>query len=70
MEIAVLYGVGMSTVAKWRSEAGLPGAKGSGPQKARPGATDSDAEMEACLTCPAMSCSHGDCERRRRAALA
>ena len=68
-ELEVLYGVSEATVKKWRRATGLRGTKGRGPQKARPSGLDSDAEIKVCLNCQALDCSHGDCARRKAAAL-
>lgn len=67
-ELMVRYGVSMTIIVRWRKETGIPGEKGRGPQKSRPGSTDSDAEIRTCLNCPANYCS-GDCLRRKAARI-
>ncbi|MBQ9492262.1 MAG: hypothetical protein IJR54_00795 [Oscillibacter sp.] len=66
-ELTALYGVSEWSVCKWRRETGLRALKSHGERRARFGACDSDEEIRACLTCPALSCSNGDCARRKNA---
>ncbi len=64
-ELMRLYGVGRDTVARWRRETGVSGRLG-GARPHRP--NDSPEEIRACLTCPALGCTRGDCERHKMAA--
>ncbi|MBQ6986790.1 MAG: hypothetical protein IJR48_04100 [Oscillibacter sp.] len=68
-ELMKLYGVSRVVVTRWRRETGVPGKLGGA--KFCHATNDSPEEIAACLTCPALGCTHGDCERRKRiAALA
>ena len=66
-ELMRLYGVGKETVARWRRETGVHGKMGGA--KFHHAKTDSPEEIAACLTCPALGCTHGDCERRKMVAV-
>ena len=65
-ELMRLYGVSKNVVAKWRRETGVPGKPGGAKFRHL---NDSPKEIRACLTCPALGCTHGDCERRKMAAV-
>ena len=66
-ELMKLYGVSRVVVTRWRRETGVPGKPGGAKFRHL---NDSREEIAACLTCPALGCTHGDCERRKMAALA
>lgn len=68
-EIMDLYGVGKSTVVKWRNKTGLYAERGRrrAQKRAQLGAVDTAAQIRVCLTCTSMDCSFGDCARRRAA---
>lgn len=67
-EIMALYGVSRHTVNQWRRETGLRGVIHHGGKKGGyHHACDTTEEIRACLTCPALNCSHGDCARRKAA---